>query len=237
MITQKQVELRNKLFALSESKFRNFNEKICCCQGTIGVRMGYLRDIAKDLADNEMFFLQNEFIPEYYEEIMIKGLTIGYLKLPFPEILNELDKYIPYITSWSLCDSPCMTIKIFKKNLEEGFEYINKLLSSDKEFYVRVGLVLLLSFYINDKYIDKVLDISTKISLDYFYVKMANSWLISCCYIHYPEKTLELFNNNSLDDFTHNKAISKICDSYRVNDDDKKLLRNLRRKTNENKAV
>ena len=43
---------------------------------------------------------------------------------------------------------------------------------------------------------------------------MANAWLISVCYIKYPDKTKIVLNK--LDDVTRRKAISKINDSKRV---------------------
>ena len=58
---------------------------------------------------------------------------------------------------------------------------------------------------------------------------MANAWLISICYIKYPDKTNKYLRNNNLDDFTYNKAISKICDSYRVDKKDKEILKKLKR--------
>jgi len=58
---------------------------------------------------------------------------------------------------------------------------------------------------------------------------MAVAWLISICYIKYRNKTLEYIKKNMLDDFTHNKAISKIRDSYRVSSEDKIFLNSLKR--------
>ena len=54
------------------------------------------------------------------------------------------------------------------------------------------------------------------------------AWLLSVYYIKYPEKGFEFLKDNKLDDFTHNKTISKICDSFRIIDD-KTLIKKLRR--------
>ena len=41
---------------------------------------------------------------------------------------------------------------------------------------------------------------------------------------------MEYINNNRLDNFTHNKAIQKIRESYRVGNRDKEILNKLKRK-------
>ena len=63
-----------------------------------------------------------------------------------------------------------------------------------------------------------------------YYVQMAVAWLISICYIKYPVSTTKYIENNKLDNFTHNKAIQKIKDSYRVSPEDKKFLNKFKRK-------
>ena len=57
---------------------------------------------------------------------------------------------------------------------------------------------------------------------------MANSWLISICYIKYPKETYKYLKKNKLDKFTQNKTISKICDSYRITKKQKEEIKKLR---------
>ena len=61
---------------------------------------------------------------------------------------------------------------------------------------------------------------------------MAVAWLISIAYVKQKEKTLEYLKNNQLDDFTHNKAIQKIIESYRVSQKEKEFIKTLKRKVN-----
>lgn len=90
-------------------------------------------------------------------------------------------------------------------------------------------MVLLLNYYINDKYIDLILKIANNINSEEYYVKMANAWLISICYIKYPNKTKIFLNNTKIDKWTYNKSISKICDSKRISDKEKIVLKKLRK--------
>jgi len=61
-------------------------------------------------------------------------------------------------------------------------------------------------------------------------VKMSVAWAISVCYVKFPTQTEELIAKNDLDDFTFNKAIDKIGDSFRVEKDKKRRLKELKRK-------
>jgi hypothetical protein len=63
-----------------------------------------------------------------------------------------------------------------------------------------------------------------------YYVKMAAAWAISLCYIKFPRITMDYLQNSSLDDFTYNKALQKIIESYQVNQDTKKIIRSMKRK-------
>ena len=58
---------------------------------------------------------------------------------------------------------------------------------------------------------------------------MAIAWLISEAYIKQKEKTLKFIENNKLNNFTHNKAIQKIIESYRVSKEEKKFVKTLKR--------
>ena len=62
------------------------------------------------------------------------------------------------------------------------------------------------------------------------YAKMAVAWALQVCYVKFPEKTRWLFENNSMDDFTYNKAIQKIRESYQVSREEKDELGRMKRK-------
>ena len=87
-----------------------------------------------------------------------------------------------------------------------------------------------LDYFLNDEYIGKVIKNVNKIKSNKYYVQMAIAWLLAESYIKQKEKTTEYLKNNELDNFTHNKAIQKIIDSYRVSEQEKEFVRTLKRK-------
>ena len=165
----------------------------------------------------------------YYEEIILHGLVISNLKISMNEIIKLLNKFLEYNNNWAINDIVAASLKMFKKYQVEGFSFVNELINNKNVFYIRFGVVLLIDHYINDKYIDNILEICSKIKNEDYYVKMAVAWLISICYIKYKDKTLTFIKNNHLDTWTHNKAIQKIIESKRINYLEKEQMRLLKR--------
>lgn len=216
----------NQLESYSDSKYKNFHSTLIKDSNKlIGVRTPVLKSIAKDISKTnyKKWLKYNKHTT--YEETIIHGLILTYLNIDFKNFLEALDNFIPLIDNWAICDIVCANAKIFKKNLEEGLIYITNYLNNSNPWIKRVGLVLLLDYYINDKYIDKVLSIANNIKSNEYYVKMANAWLISICYIKYPIKTEAFLNNTKIDNWTYNKVISKICDSKRITINTKNKLK------------
>ena len=111
-------------------------------------------------------------------------MMIGYGKLTREEQTAELDRFVPMINSWGICDSSCATCHFMKKDQEYWYGYLQKWLKSSREYEIRFGVVCLLDFFINEAYIDAVLEEMKKIHHDGYYVKMAVAWAVSICYIH-----------------------------------------------------
>ena len=189
-----------------------------------------MREIAKKAAKgNYREFIENVDI-QLYEELMLWGMILGYAKLSIEERKQELEKFVPYINNWAICDCSCATYKFMRDFPEEWMPFIKAYLTSKQEYELRLAVVCLLDFFINETYIEQVLDVLVQVYHDGYYVKMAVAWAISVCYVKFPEKTEKILEENLLDDFTHNKSIQKIRESYRVTKENKERLQKMRRK-------
>ena len=219
--------MREKLLSLKDEKYREFNSKLLPnIDNVLGVRVPDLRKLAKELSKGDW---QNYKDNLYYEEIMIQGLVIGYAKLEPKNRLELLRKFIPKVDNWATCDIVCSNLKFIKQNKELVWEFIQPYLNSDKEFEIRFGVVILLNYFVEDEYIDRVLSILDKIKHDGYYAKMAVAWALSVCFVKYWDKTFEYFKKSNLGKWTYNKTIQKTCESYRIPQDKKNLLKNERR--------
>lgn len=221
--------LREKLFELADEEYRKFHSGLCPnVNDIIGVRLPKLREVAKEVAKENPIQFLDEYKCEFYEEKMVYGLVIGYMKEDFETRLKYLDRFVPMIDNWAICDSCCSTYKFTNKNLKEMFEYIQKYIVSKNEFEVRFACIMLMDYYLVDEYIDTVFEIFNGIKLDKYYVQMGIAWAISVAFIKYEEKTRKFLNNNSLDKFTYNKALQKIIESNRVSKDVKAEMRGMK---------
>lgn len=196
----------------------------------MGVRIPILRELAKKAAKEDYYGFIEDFQPEIYEEVMIRGMMIGYAKFSMEEQKRELKKFIPLINNWAVCDSCCTTYKFMKKNQEEWFSFLEPYLNSSQEYKIRFAVVCLLDFFVQEVFIDRILNCFSDIHHEGYYVKMAVAWAVSVCYVKFPEKTEEFLLKNTLDDFTHNKAIQKIRESYRISKEEKERLNQWKRK-------
>lgn len=213
-----------------DPKYQSFHQNLVPDkEGILGIRIPELKKIAKEISLGNYKSFLKENTHSTYEETTIHGLILGYINLPFKDLLIELEEFIPYIDNWATNDVVCANLKAFKKNQEEGFKRIQKYLKSKNPWKIRFGLVLLLDHYINDTYIKTILELSNQVKSEEYYVKMANAWLLSICYIKYPNETFKFFQNNDLDNWTHNKAIQKTCESLRVSKEEKEKLRKLKK--------
>ena len=188
-----------------------------------------MRKIAKEIAKTNIEEFLKYSQDNYYEEIMIQGLVISHIK--DEKLFNKYFKiHINKIDNWALCDTFCSAIKIVKKYEEKYFKEAIKMALNKKEFISRIGLVIILDHFINEKNLNIIFNTLNKIQSDKFYINMAEAWLICEIYINFPKETTEFIKENNLNKFTHNKAISKIHDSFRVSKADKEFLNSLRKK-------
>lgn len=224
-------KIRQDLFKMQDLKYKEFHSSLCPnLDHIIGVSVPKLREYAKNLYKNNN--LKDIKIEDrYYEELVIKGMLIGFqTKTPIEEVIKQIKEFVPKINSWAVCDVFCAGLKITKKYPYEMFEFIKQYLKSKQEYEVRFAIVMLLDYYINDKYIDEVLKILDNIKSDKYYVQMANAWAISICLIKYYNKTLEFLKTTKIDNFTYNKGIQKAIESYRITNEQKKYLKALKRR-------
>ena len=221
--------IRKKLFEMQDLKYKQFHSNLCPnIDNIIGVRVPKLREYAKELYKNNKLD-QINIGNRYYEELVLQGMIIGFqTKENIEKVIEQIKKFVPKIDSWAVCDTFCAGLKITKKFQNEIYNLIQEYLKSEKEYELRFAIVLLLDYYINDEYINKVLEILSNIKADKYYVQMAKAWAICECLTKYYEKTMLFLEKTKLDKFTYNKAIQKALESYRITYAQKERLRKMK---------
>lgn len=228
----KKEDIKKRLKEISDPKYKEFHTNLCPgVNNILGVRIPVLRNYAKQLLkENNIEDLLGILDDKYYEEIMLQGMIIGLsTKEDMGKILKYTKNFIPKINNWAICDTFCAGLKITKKNEEKMWEFIQEYLSSKEEFYIRFGLVMILDYFIKEEYLQEIFEIFEKVKSDKYYVQMAEAWAISICLIRFYDETIEYLNKCTIDNFTYNKAIQKALESYRINDEQKKFLKSLKK--------
>ena len=216
---EKYHEFINYLKAIKEEKYKEFHSKLTTTKYEIlGIRLPVLRNIANEIFKGNYKSFLEICDTNYYEEVMIKGLVIAKIK-NVDELMIYFDSFVNLIDNWAINDTFCNSLKIVSRNKEYFLKIIDNLIKSNEVYKIRVGLILLLSYYVETNYLDIIFNYIDNINSNEYYVNMARAWLICEVFVKYESYTLKYLENNNLDKFTLNKAISKIIDSYRVSND------------------
>ncbi len=226
---EKYKEFIDYLISLKDDKYKEFNSKLITTKyKMLGIRMPLLRKIASDIFKSDYQKFLEVAGTNYFEEVMIKGFVIAKIK-DIKELEKYFDNYIDLIDNWAINDSFCNSLKIVNKNKDYFMNMVLKLINRGKEYHLRVGLIILLNFYIQKEYLKKIFGILDNINSDLYYVNMACAWLLCEVFTKYSDITLEYLENNKLNKFTINKTVSKIRDSYRVSKELKDYVLKYRR--------
>lgn len=216
---------------LADDKYRVFQSKLVPgVDNIMGIRVPVLRKLAKEISKGDYKGFLSVCSRQYYEEDMLRGFIISNIKTDYSDFLKNVDGFISFINNWAVCDAFCSGLKQINKYKDSFFDHIEIYLNSENPWSKRVGLVLMLGYYIEDKYIDSVLKRCRDTRSDEYYVMMGRAWLIATAYAKYPEKTKQFLLSADLDDAVFNMSIQKCVESNRVVKEEKDYLRTLKRR-------
>lgn len=223
-------ELVQYLESQSDLKFKTFNDKIINTKSrTIGVQIPKLRIVANNIAKGNYISFLRLSMPDIFELHIIYGLLLTKIKdndIAYPIFAT----FIKSIDNWAVCDIFCGDYKIVNANKDFYLNKIKTIVKSDLEFEARVGIILLMKYYINDNDIDMALSIINTITLDKYYVNMGIAWMLSMSYIKYQDATLNFINKSKLNYFTKNKTYQKILESRQITPEDRLKIKELKSK-------
>lgn len=221
---EKYQEFIHYLKSISEIKYQEFNSKIVSTKyEMLGIRLPILRKISTDIKKGNYPSFLKYCTNTYYEEVLIRGFVLSKIK-NLEEFMSYFYSYLDLIDNWAINDSFCNSLKIVNNHKEYFLDVIANLLNSKKEYHIRVGFILLLNNYVSEEYLNMIFMYLDTIESDYYYVNMAKAWLLCETFVKYQKETLNYLENNHLNKFTINKAISKIRDSYRVSKEMKEKI-------------
>ena len=218
-----------RLMELQDTGYRDMQKKIIPTvdpDSIIGVRTPALRALAKEIlksGDYKSFL--NELPHKYFEENQLHAFILSGMK-DFDECMDELEKFLPFVDNWATCDQ--MSPKVFKKHKDELLNHIKVWIKSDKTYTVRFGVGMLMEHFLDDDFDLKYPEMAARIRSDEYYVNMMIAWYFATALAKQYESIIPFIEQKRLAPWTHNKAIQKSVESYRITDEQKAYLKSLK---------
>lgn len=226
-------EIREILREKSEADYRDFSASLVPgSKPLLGVRLPVLRKLAKEMVKGDWRALissyDGEYEDQYFEETMLRALIIGYgtEKGELREGLAYVERLIPYIDNWSVCDSFCNSFLLAGRYRKEVWGFLQKYLYSDQEFEVRVAVITLLNQYLkydgNGKkisrirsvamedlrqknafreeseypYLARILEVLNREYTQGYYAQMAAAWTAAEAFVTFPYDTMQMLSES-----------------------------------------
>lgn len=222
-------EIQQELFANRDEKYGSFQAKLMPTidpNSVIGVRTPTLRAFAKTLYNqNDFSSFVNDLPHTYFDENQLHAFLISQIK-DFDLCIEETNRFLPFVDNWATCDQ--MSPKIFKKHKKELLEQIKIWISSNKTYTVRFAIGMLMKYFLDEDFSLEYPKMILPVRAEDYYVKMMIAWYFATALAKQYDSILHFFENKKLDKWTHNKAIQKALESYRISNDRKQYLRTLK---------
>lgn len=187
-----------------------------------GVRTPELRRLAKEMAAEEALAFKQELPHMYFEENQIHSFLLERNR-NFELTVSEVNKFLPYVDNWATCDQ--LNPKVFKKHKSELLPHIRQWVCSDSVYTIRFGIRMLMSHYLDEDFSPEYLVLVASVHHQDYYVKMMIAWYFATALAKQFDTVLPYISEYPLEKWTHNKAIQKAVESYRITPEQKMILK------------
>ena len=222
-------QIRAELFRLQDVKYRDFQGKLIPTvepDAVIGVRTPELRKYAKILVKTENISDFLDDLPHrYFDENQLHAFIISEIK-DYEQCLNRVSEFLPFVDNWATCDQ--MSPKIFKKHRMDLLEQIKAWVASDKTYTVRFGIGMFMEHFLDEDFDQAYPEIVAGIRSDEYYINMMIAWYFATALAKQYDVILPYIKDRRLDVWTHNKAIQKAVESFRITPEQKEYLKTLK---------
>lgn len=226
------MNIIHKLEELADAEYKVFIAKLVPTlppEYFIGVRVPKLRKLAADLKNTpEAAELLRSLPHATHEENCLHVFLLNKIK-DFDECLAQVEAFLPYVNNWAVCDSLCPDA--FKKNVGKLYPHIERWIGSGELYTVRFGIEMLMNLSLGEYFDVAQAERVAAVNAEEYYVSMMVAWYFATAMVVHYDAVLPFIEGGVLDAATHNRAIQKAVDSYRISDEQKAYLKTLRRKS------
>ena len=222
-------EIRAELNRLQDLKYRDLQIQIIPTvkpECIIGVRTPELRKLAKQFSvSEEIGIFLNDLPHAYFDENQLHAFIISGMK-NYAECLQALNRFLPFVDNWATCDQ--MSPRVFRKHRPELLQKIREWIGSPLPYTIRFGIGMLMEHYLEEDFDPAYPEAVASVRSEEYYVNMMIAWYFATALAKQYDAVLPYIENRRLDDWTHNKAIQKAIESYRITPEQKAYLKALK---------
>ena len=218
-----------RLIGGADENYKEFQSKLVPNipgETILGVRTPDMRRIAKEIngtAEAEQFLA--ELPHRYYEENLVHFFVIAMIK-DFDGCVAAVERFLPYVDCWPVCDQT--SPKVFAKNHDRLLPRIKAWIASEHVYTSRFGIRMLMNEFLGDDFRPEYLAWVAAVKGEDYYIKMMVAWYFATALAKQYDESVVYIEERRLEPWTHNKAIQKAIESFRVSEEHKAYLRTLR---------
>ena len=223
------ARVRARLFELRAAKDQAFSAKLMPTLDSflvIGVRTPELRRLAREVAKAPDAAEFMAALPHrYFEENNLHGFMIETIR-DYDACVTALDAFLPFVDNWATCDQ--VSPKVLGKYPERLRAQIDIWMRSEHTYTIRYGVGMLMRWFLGERFHPADLEQVAALRSEEYYVNMMVAWYFATALADQYDAALPYIERRKLPDWTHNKAIQKAVESYRITPEQKEYLKTLK---------
>ena len=220
--------LASRLAALADPAYADFQAKLIPTvprETVLGVRLPALRALAKEIGGDEGAAFLAALPHGTLEENLLHAILLG-RERDLAAAISDLDAFLPYADNWAVTD--ILRPKVFARRPGEALPPIKRWLASPLPYTRRAAVGFLLAYYLDENFTPAILALPARIPQEEYYVGMMVAWFYATALAKQWDATLPYLETRRLPTWTHNKAIQKATESFRISPEQKAFLRTLK---------
>ena len=223
------TQIRDELFRMQDESYRDFQVRLIPTmnpEAMIGVRTPALRSLAGQMyrAGDYAAFL-DDLPHRYFDENQLHAFVLSEMR-DFGECVGGVCRFLPFVDNWATCDQ--LSPKAFKRHRPELLAYVGQWLNSGQTYAVRFAIGMLMTHYLDEDFDGEYLRMVAQVPTEAYYVGMMVAWYFATALAKQYDAALPYIEERRLAPWTHNKAIQKSLESYRISEDRKTHLKGLK---------
>lgn len=222
-------DLQRLLFEHQDAAYADFTAKLIPGvprEKIIGIRSPAYKEIVRQIGDDPVLPDFMASLPHtWHEENCLHVALINRMK-DYDACVTALEQFMPFIDNWAVNDA--VNPACFKKHRAALIGRVQGWIASEATYTRRCGMRVLLANYLDADFRPEYLDLPADLRSEEYYVNVMTAWLFAEALVKQWDAAITYIEGRRLDPWTHNKAIQKACESFRIADEKKDYLRTLK---------